>query len=86
MSRLNDSIARVLLALRAGDMDSDALYERFGNGNGIKPAVQRGWIVLVNKRYALTPAGFAACPNRRDLQASLRRTGQGRHAAGAEAQ
>lgn len=66
---------RLLIALRAGELSSEALYVRIGGesyaqrtaSKAIKSglierrAIEHEWI------YRLTPAGRALCPTRRDL-------------------
>jgi hypothetical protein len=65
---------RVLLALRAGPLDSGQLEERIGYAYypAVKGLLRDGLATYVNvgagSVYRLTRAGVAACPRRRDLE------------------
>lgn len=73
-SALAGKPARVLLALRAGGMDSPQLIERFGDGilSVVGKLSAQGLVASSHNGtgcvYRLTPAGLAACPARRHLE------------------
>jgi starvation-inducible outer membrane lipoprotein len=63
----NSTIGRILLALRAGRMTTDAFYERFPTVTGYLTSLQHdGYIARVDGFYVITAAGLQACPSRRD--------------------
>ena len=67
----NQTIAgRILLALRAGETDGDALNERFRNPFYVLNSLTRFGLITSTGRqpvtYRITPAGRKACPSRRD--------------------
>lgn len=62
----NRPIGRILLALRAGRMTSEALSERCPSIFHHLANMQRaGLIARVDECYVITPAGLQACPSRR---------------------
>jgi hypothetical protein len=73
---MGQTMENLLQALRAGSMESLALYERFGRsiGNILEIARARGHLDLDGDIYSLTDKGREACPNRRDPK-QKRRTG-----------
>lgn len=61
---------RILLALRAGDMDPQACEERFtGFTNAVRDLQDAGLVERNGEDYRITPAGRAACPFRNPLLA-----------------
>ena len=63
----NTTHGRVLIALRAGHMDSSQIRERVGtNYYTLSSLIQDGLIKFNNDVYQLTDTGREACPNRRD--------------------
>ncbi len=69
--RLSPNDVRVLQALRAGPMQSDELFERMNGKYALAPLLKRGFIEESATGYRITPAGRAACPNRRSTERTL---------------
>lgn len=68
----NSAEGRVLLALRAGPMESSEFHERWPTA-GTQPAAKligRGLVEKTGNTYRLTEAGRAACPMRNPLAAA----------------
>jgi len=69
------------MALRACPMSSETLSARLeGDLSAVYPLVQKGYVEIIGKQgrgskdgvfYRLTPAGRAACPSRRALEAEV---------------
>ncbi len=68
----NSIRGRILLALRAGEMEGMQFLERFGADmrNSLWSLIHDGYVRVVGEKkdtkYRITEAGRAACPNRRD--------------------
>lgn len=63
----NSGIGRILLALRAGRMTTEAFSERFPTIANCLSALKRdGYVAQVDGFYIITAAGLQACPSRRD--------------------
>lgn len=61
---------RILLALRAGTLETTAFYERFASPQYVHTLVKKGLVARTGDGdYRLTPAGRAACPYRNPLAA-----------------
>lgn len=70
MYTANSTEGRILLALRAGEMESHQCYERFPVFSGYVGELLRNGLVERNdENYRITPAGRAACPFRNPLLA-----------------
>lgn len=61
---------QILLALRAGRMESTHLSERFSFASGWLHRMNAEGLIERNEDmvWSITPAGRAVCPNRRDAQ------------------
>lgn len=61
---------QILLALRAGRMESTHLSERFSFASGWLHRMNAEGLIERNEDmvWSITPAGRAACPNRRDAK------------------
>lgn len=70
-----DTVSMTYLALRAGAIDSAALRLRVGSTDAALRLVRMGHATAntdgVNTVYRLTPAGRAACPSRRAIEAEI---------------
>lgn len=68
------SIGRLLLALRAGPLEPEALYARLGKHSAIAESLRCGFVRRLDAyqggAYTLTEAGRAACPCRNPLAAT----------------
>ena len=63
----NSIHGHLLLALRAGRMTSESIYERFPTFSGYLLRIKAtGHITIADGYYTITAAGLRACPSRRD--------------------